>query len=52
MGKVYETARSKILIFMTIITFFITLISGEYYWKLWSVCPITFGMFWLIGKNS
>ena len=47
---VYKTAQQKILIFLVITTFFITLISGETYWKMWSVVPITFFLLYLTGK--
>ena len=47
---VYKTASQKILIWLFIITFTITVISGGNYWKMWSVLPTTFFMLWLAGK--
>ena len=44
--------RQRILIFLFITTFFITLISGQAYWKFWSVVPITFGILYIIGKYT
>lgn len=49
---VYKTASQKILIWLFIITFTITVISGGNYWKMWSVLPTTFFMLWLAGKSS
>ena len=47
---VYKTASQKILIWLFIITFSITVISGGEYWKMWSILPTTFFMLWLAGK--
>ncbi len=44
---VYKTASQKILIFLFIATFAITIISGGAYWKMWSILPTTFFMLWL-----
>ena len=49
---VYKTASQKILIWLFIITFTITVISGGNYWKMWSVLPTTFFMLWLAGKST
>ena len=48
---VYKTASQKILIWLFIITFTMTVISGGNYWKMWSVLPTTFFMLWLAGKS-
>jgi len=47
---VYKSASQKILIWLFIITFSITVISGSDYWKMWSILPMTFFMLWLAGK--
>ena len=47
---VYKLARHKILLFLIISTFFITLISGYDYWKQWFIVPFIFFMFYLMGK--
>lgn len=49
---VYKTATQKILIYLFIITFSITLISGPNYWKMWSILPLTFFILWLSSKYS
>jgi len=49
---VYKTATQKILIWLFIIAFTLTVISGRDYWKMWSVLPITFFMLWLASKYS
>ncbi len=46
----YKTASQKILVWLFIITFTVTIISGPYFWKFWSILPITFFMLWLAGK--
>ncbi len=48
---VYKTATQKIWIFLFILTFAITVISGSMYWRMWSVLPITFFLIWLSGKK-
>ena len=47
---VYKSATQKILIWLFIITFAITVVSGGDYWKMWSILPMTFFMLWLAGK--
>lgn len=47
---VYKTAQQKILIALIIVTFFITVISGTDYWKMWSVLPISFFFLYCVGK--
>lgn len=49
---VYKTASQKILVWLFIITFAITVISGSGYWKMWSILPTTFFMLWLAGNAS
>ena len=49
---VYKTASQKILIYLFIFTFAVTIISGPDYWQMWSILPITFFMLWLAGKIS
>lgn len=49
---VYKQPRHKILIFLIIMTFAITLISGYAYWKMWSILPITFTIFYMVGKST
>lgn len=48
---VYKTASQKILIYMFILTFTITVISGADYWKMWSILPIMFFVLWLVGSS-
>jgi len=43
----YKTASQKILVWLFIIFFTITIISGSGYWKMWSILPVTFFMLWL-----
>ena len=45
----YKTASQKILVWLFIITFSITVVSGDY-WRMWSILPTTFFMLWLAGK--
>ena len=47
---VYKLARHKILLFLIVSTFIITLISGYDYWKQWFIVPFIFFMFYLMGK--
>ena len=47
---VYKLARHKILLFLIVSTFLITLISGYDYWKQWFIVPFIFLMFYLMGK--
>ena len=47
----YKTASQKILVWLFIIAFTITAISGDY-WRMWSILPTTFFMLWLAGKFS
>lgn len=49
---VYKTASQKILIFLFIATFTLTVISGGAYWKMWSILPTTFFMLWLAGNKG
>lgn len=49
---VYKTASQKILIYLFIFTFAVTIISGPDYWQMWSILPITFFMLWLAGNVS
>lgn len=46
----YQTASQKILLYLFIFFFVVTLVSGSDYWQMWSVLPITFFMLWLAGK--
>ena len=46
----YKTASQKILVWLFIIAFTITAISGDY-WRMWSILPTTFFMLWLAGKS-
>jgi hypothetical protein len=48
---VYKTASQKILVWLFILFFTITIISGPDYWKMWSVLPVTFFMLWLAGND-
>lgn len=47
---VYYLARHKILLFLIVFTFAITLISGYDYWRQWSILPIIFTIFYIMGK--
>ena len=48
---VYKSACQKILIYLFLLTFTITIISGQDYWKMWSILPMTFFILWLVSKN-
>ena len=47
---VYKTATQKIWVWLFILFFVITIISGPY-WKMWSVLPIAFFLIWLAGNS-
>jgi len=47
---VYKEPRQKIWIFLFILTLIITISSGMAYFKYWVILPITFGMFYIVGK--
>ena len=46
----YTLARHKILLFLIVSTFIITLISGHDYWRQWVILPIIFFILYLFGK--
>lgn len=48
---VAKTASQKILIFLILVTFVISLISGWDMWTYWFILPFTFFFFYLVGKQ-